>query len=276
MRISPSVAVFGGGSIGTRHARNARTLGCEVAIIDPCEEVLARGWRDGLPVYGNIRDVEFEPDAWVIASPLSTHLELVVDAVSREMPFFVEKPLGRCEEIPEWERLAAGSLPIHQLGYQNRFHPDAALIRSLSAESFYLVCDVAMSTWPGRYGDPVLECSHDLDLLLWWGCESVVAAARMLGQTKCLIALGGTPNAIWSLSWNASTVRREWSAWDTKHRKMFGPSIQPLTDALYVDELDHFLNRVSTHSQKTHAAQLTDGLKVLEVRHQLIGLLGAS
>jgi predicted dehydrogenase len=100
------IFVVGLGSAGKRHLANARALGHE-----------AEGGRlDGAE--------DFAPDALVVASPTSAHLEGLKWAVDHGVHAFVEKPLasssaGVAESLAAAER---AGLTV-AVGYNLRFHP---------------------------------------------------------------------------------------------------------------------------------------------------------
>ena len=88
------LCILGLGSIGQRHAHNARDLGCEVFGFDPDRDARKRFEAEfgqkTLP-----RDEALDAcEAVVIASPNQFHLDDLTEVIGRRKPVLVEKPLG--------------------------------------------------------------------------------------------------------------------------------------------------------------------------------------
>jgi predicted dehydrogenase len=146
------ILVAGLGAVGQRHARNLRTL-----LGDDLELHALRQRRDRAVITSELareptRDVEAElgctvhlsletaldarPDAVVVATPSSAHLEIMLAAAEAGCALYVEKPLAH-----EWygvERLVALSRTLTTMvGCQWRFHPAVRLLRrGLAANAF--------------------------------------------------------------------------------------------------------------------------------------------
>ena len=79
--------IIGCGSIGSRHARNARSLGYEVVLVDPDPT------RGQYLTYEEA--LQKEPvDAAVVASPSNLHIAAAEYLVERSVPILMEKPLA--------------------------------------------------------------------------------------------------------------------------------------------------------------------------------------
>jgi predicted dehydrogenase len=106
------IFVVGLGSIGRRHLANARELGHD-----------AEGGRLG--------DAEqFAPDAVMIASPTSAHLEGLRWAVEHGAHAYVEKPLAASADgVAETLAAARDAGLTVAVGYNLRFHPALEAIR---------------------------------------------------------------------------------------------------------------------------------------------------
>lgn len=266
------VAVIGYGSIGQRHAKNLRALGCGALAYDtdPAKD---------LPGPDEIDYAQY--DAVVIATPYETHLEYAMQARHYSTPFFVEKPLGSIEQIESWREFASDpKLPLHQVGYQCRFHPDAITIKQREGKRVIdMKCHLDMRTWPGVYGDPLLECSHDIDLALWWGAPTTVdpewseAIEQRPHEDWFRLKSGGQrPSALlWFRYQEECPWMREWSCDGTPngYQTAFWKE-RPVGDEVYIDEMRHFIQRVESNFYgRTMAATLDDGIKVLEVCQQV-------
>jgi predicted dehydrogenase len=182
--------------------------------------------------------------AMVIASPWDTHIKWVEVAVERQLPFFVEKPLGSLEQLPRWREIAAMDLPVNQVGYNLRFHPRYLAMRQMVPKPTggAFCCDFDMSRWPGKaYGPPELEASHELDLAL-----------------DC----GLTSDSV-TLNSGEENYYRGWLVHDdTALAECWFQSAEELGDQMYLDEMAHFLECV--REQKPTRVPLSDGLRVLE------------
>ena len=79
--------IIGCGSIGSRHARNARALGHSVVLCDPDSK------RGQYPDYKQALEHECI-DAAVVASPSNLHVEAAQYLAQNGIPIFMEKPLA--------------------------------------------------------------------------------------------------------------------------------------------------------------------------------------
>lgn len=255
------LACVGTGSIGRRHIANLVALGCAVAAYDLSADAL-----NGVPAGASRHLFALdafpitEYDAVVIATPWDQHLALVELAVETRTPFFVEKPLGSLEQLPQWRAMAKRNLPINQVGYMLRFHPEYICLRERNTHprSGAFMCECDMNTWPGGpYGPPLLECSHELDLMLSSGAPNVVPDTYE--DSTGLFRLWMGPWAF-QLRYECLRYRREWALGTS--RVKFKSSKQ-LGTKMYVDEMAHFLQCIREHTATS--VPLADGLRVLEV-----------
>ena len=97
--MSMRVGVLGLGSAGMRHARNLKSLDCDVIGYDPSataaptfESEVGRRTSERAAVLA-------EADAIVIATPNRSHLDDLRDAIVAGKPTLVEKPLGHNAEL---------------------------------------------------------------------------------------------------------------------------------------------------------------------------------
>jgi predicted dehydrogenase len=120
--------VIGCGSIGRRHARNAKTLGAQLVLCDTEKSLMQRVCSEigeKLPCYTDYLEAvgSEKVKAAVIATPTSTHLKIATDLAMREIHLFVEKPLShslqgvrQLLDIVEQKQLTA------MMGQSYRFH----------------------------------------------------------------------------------------------------------------------------------------------------------
>lgn len=178
-----NVAVFGYGSMGTRHAQNAVALGHDVMVHDPLR---------GLGHPGEVAERELirQSHAVVIASPAATHARLLWQALWFSRPVYVEKPLAmNATQTGELAARFADATERVVVGYNLRHHPHVVALKRWAESSnrpvgtFYVLCD--MATWPGTtYADALLECSHEIDLALWMLGPASVRRARQTSDGK--------------------------------------------------------------------------------------------
>lgn len=258
------IAVIGCGSIGTRHIRNAISLGHEVSACDL--DKTRRG--EALWAGASLSESEWrwisEPDdplidAVMICTPASTHASVARDLLSAGYrgPLFVEKPLAlsleECEVFQAWPHQTT------QVGYMLRFHSDAIqteLYRP-SQGILQLVCD--MSLWPGgSYAPWIYEASHEIDLALFFGAAPVVSNA-FLTDTECRLSLDHHAWQIVLRNRPGPYVR----AWGTDRHSTLFTDPQQLGNDMYLDELRHFLGHARDGSPTR--VPFEDGVKVLQV-----------
>jgi predicted dehydrogenase len=170
------------GSAGRRHLANARALGCEAAG-------------------GRLPEAEaFAPDAIVVASPTSAHLDALGWAVERGVHALVEKPLASSTDgvADALAAAEAGGLTVG-VGYNLRFHPALEAIRASVAAgrigrlvSARAEAGQHLSEWHPHEdyrrsyaaradlgGGALLTLSHELDYVRWIAgeVESVTGVA---------------------------------------------------------------------------------------------------
>lgn len=131
-----TLLIIGCGSIGARHARNARSLGLDVVLVDPnreraqmlAEEIGAGG------VYGEISDAleRSRCDAALIASPSSFHVVQAQELLLQNIPLFIEKPLATSMEgLLELVSLARERKTVTMMGQSYRFHETFRALKTL-------------------------------------------------------------------------------------------------------------------------------------------------
>lgn len=262
--------MIGLGSAGRRHVGNLLSLGCSVYGIDTHPSAKART----LEQYPYIDIIDgFAPsdhfDAWIIATPWDKHLDWVELAIQNRRAFFTEKPLGSLEQLPRWREIAAMDLPVNQVGYMLRFHPDAQRIHAIhpTRGKCEVLCD--MRKWPGsaRDGVPILELSHEIDLALWFGAPAHVCEVEPWPVRKTFYLGDGWDWEV-TVKGSAHVYRRYWIGENhrTAIRSQF-ESPEELGDEMYRAELAHFLDCVRNNTPTI--CPLADGLRVLEVCQQV-------
>ena len=98
---TPSVAVIGLGSIGSRHARNLREMGVLVTGFDPDAQRCAAATEIGIATVPEREKALATSDAAIIASPTPYHVDDLAAAIDANCHALVEKPLGhRGDRLP--------------------------------------------------------------------------------------------------------------------------------------------------------------------------------
>jgi predicted dehydrogenase len=115
------VGQIGCGHWGAHVLRDLRALGCDVHVVARSEASVARATEGGaialVPQIERLAGI----DAVVVVTPISTHAEVIMDALPLGVPIFVEKPL--CDDVGDAERLAALA-PDHLFVMDKwRYHP---------------------------------------------------------------------------------------------------------------------------------------------------------
>ncbi|MEO3805866.1 Gfo/Idh/MocA family oxidoreductase [Nonomuraea sp. B1E8] len=187
------VGLFGLGRIGAFHAATmaAHPLVDELIVADPVRT----------SPYGRPGD-PFDSDAVVIATPTSTHAELIVRACALGIPVFCEKPVaGTVDETVKVLEARAGNR-VH-VGFQRRFDPGyAAAARAVRDGELGELHRVHLVTAdpappPAAYiplsGGIFRDCHvHDFDALRWvTGREVVSVYARGANRGAAFFAEAG-------------------------------------------------------------------------------------
>src|SRR5437763_291637 len=185
--------VFGAGSIGLRHLRNARALGHAIAGVfdpDPGRRAGAAALAgDGALVTGDeTAALALSADAALVCSPTHRHVEQARAAVARGWHVLVEKPLshaldGTAALVAE----AAAARRTVLVGCNLRFLPSLMLVKRLVDEgrvgtplSARAECGYYLPYWRPQTdyrrgygaqramgGGIILDAIHELDYLRW-------------------------------------------------------------------------------------------------------------
>jgi predicted dehydrogenase len=115
------VGLVGCGRWGRHILRDLGSLGCEVPVVARSEASRKRAEEGGataiVPELGALEGV----DGIVVATPTSTHAEVVEEALARGVPVFVEKPLTA--DVESARRLAAAAPDRLFVMDKWRYHP---------------------------------------------------------------------------------------------------------------------------------------------------------
>jgi len=202
------ILVLGGGSIGTRHARNllARNAG-EVMIVDLDEKRRASLAQELNAQTGADSDsaiVEWKPDIVFVCSPTALHVPQALKAIEAGAHVFIEKPLSHTiQGVEELRQKAQKKKRIVMVGCNMRFHPGIQEVKRLLAEgaigtpvSARIVYSGYLPSWrpeqdykksysaSAEQGGAVLDCIHEIDLALWELGPAKVTKSQVLPATS--------------------------------------------------------------------------------------------
>ncbi len=199
------IGVIGLGRMGqvyaghvARHIETARL----VAVADPVEETAKRfaAQLSGVRVYADYHDLLAQPDigAVIVASPTSTHRDVVIAAAQAGKAIFCEKPTSLTLAATD-EMIAAINKAgaMFQVGFMRRFDAGYAeakrkidadvigrpvTIRSIGRDPFRTSLEFAN---PAVSGGLILDMGvHDFDLLRWLMNDEV---ERVYTETAALV-----------------------------------------------------------------------------------------
>lgn len=198
------ILICGLGSIGQRHVRLIqkilgdqaeiaayRVRKLNIAISDTLEARLDVAPENvlKLKVFDNFEAaLAWEPQVVFITNPISMHMEIALASVQANAHIFIEKPLSHTMEgVDELISLVQERKLTAMVGYQQRYHPAYAKIKSLLNDQCIgnvISADLHFGEWlPGMHsyedyrtshasrkeqgGGVVLCLSHEIDLAYW-------------------------------------------------------------------------------------------------------------
>lgn len=214
----PRVALVGCGRWGRHILRDLVALGCEATVVAGSEASVARAREGGAAAI--VADVASlgEVDGVVVATPTSTHVEVVEEALGLGAPVFVEKPLTA--DVDSARRLAAIAPDRLFVMDKWRYHPGVRELARI-AQSGELGPPVGIHarrvTLGHRYSDVNtvwIHAPHDLSValdLLGDVPEPRLAVPELVdGEIAGLTAvLGESPWLVLEVSTLAPAHRRE-------------------------------------------------------------------
>jgi predicted dehydrogenase len=117
----PRVALAGCGRWGRHILRDLLSLGCEVPVVARSEASRARASEGGATAIAADLESLGALDGIVVATPTSTHAEVVEEALGMGVPVYVEKPLTA--DVESARRLAAAAPERLFVMDKWRYHP---------------------------------------------------------------------------------------------------------------------------------------------------------
>lgn len=171
------IGIVGLGSIGQRHAENARKLGHQVVVYDP---VAASGYRFERQLYD-------DPDvnAVVVATPSAAHEGPLRAAVERGKHVLIEKPISVGEgALQQLLDAARAKQLVVMMGNNLRFHPgikrakdwvDSGVAGAPTWANF--ICATEFTQTAARDGVILNTGAHEVDIALHLFGPAVVLSA---------------------------------------------------------------------------------------------------
>ena len=168
------ILVVGTGSMGWNHARVCASLDSLVGVCDQSKDAANRaGEQFSVPSFDSIGEAinETSPDALIIATPTSTHLEVLKIAIENGLDALIEKPIARdIVEAEEISSILEGTRAICSVGHIERYNPVIKKAKEIVQTKEYgdVITTSArrVSNFPGRIRDVgvILDLGiHDID-----------------------------------------------------------------------------------------------------------------
>ena len=178
--------ICGFGSIGKKHYQVLKSIDKEFSIA-LFRSGLGPSYESSYLISKTFEDIQMAmnwcPDAVLITSPASCHLDQAKNISKYNIPIFIEKPLGRDTDcLNEWSLL---DNQIVLLGYVLRHDDGYKLLKDLLSENYFgkildvsITCKSWLPDWRPKQdykktvssikelgGGILLEMSHEIDLM---------------------------------------------------------------------------------------------------------------
>lgn len=176
------IGIVGHGSIGSRHAKNARDLGHDVIVYDPAGAFM----RAGKTVKFE-RQIYEEADAIIVATPSPYHEGPLRAAVEHGKHVLVEKPISTSlGMLAPLLRVAEDNDLVVMMGNNLRFHPCVQQTKNWLSEigPIWALFICGTTAKPSGLADGVAfnVGSHEVDLALhFFGPGEVISASGRWG-----------------------------------------------------------------------------------------------
>jgi len=198
------ILIVGLGSIGRRHLANLRKIDPSAQITVWHQTPKSNHVSEFLPVDRVVYRVEdalvAKPEAALIASPASLHVETALVLARQGVHLFIEKPLSNSlKGVEELLQLCRQQKLVLMVGYNFRFYPPLRIVRQAILENL-IGRPLSIRAEVGEYlpdwrptqdyrqgvsaqralgGGAVLELSHELDYVRWLIGEVETVSAQV-------------------------------------------------------------------------------------------------
>ena len=216
------VGLVGCGLWGRNILRDLNKLEIEIVVVDPASDARALAESVGASHFASLRDLP-EVDGLIVATPASTHADVVYQCLERGVPIFIEKPFTL--DVPSAERLAQLAPDLLFVMHVWRYHPGVQALRDIVSAGTYGPVEWVKSvranwTSPRNDVDSVWTMlPHDVSILLeiFGDIPAPVAAfaewhADGVGQRRpsgIVAVLGNHPRVVLETSTRYGDKRRE-------------------------------------------------------------------
>ncbi len=162
--------VVGVGHLGYHHARLLRGLAEDVSVFDTDADRLSVVCSElGVTPTGSLEELLDTVDALVVACPTGVHHRVAREALSREVPVLVEKPLAATvAEAEDLTALARERNTVLAVGHVERFNPAMTAAMHHIRRPLYIEAD-RLAPFTPRCTDVSVVMDlmiHDIDLVL--------------------------------------------------------------------------------------------------------------
>tara|TARA_Y100001980_G_C14527316_1_gene302914 strand:- start:85 stop:1068 length:984 start_codon:yes stop_codon:yes gene_type:complete len=191
------ILVVGTGSMGWNHARVCSSLDSLVGVCDQSEEAsAAAGHEFAVPSFTSLDSAirECSPDALIIATPTTTHLEVLKTAAGSNLHSLIEKPIANdIREAKEISKVLEGRELICSVGHIERYNPVIKKAKEIiTGREFGEVITTSsrrVSNFPGRI--------RDVGVILDLGIHDIDNSIYLMGSKPVSVyCVGGTNNEI--------------------------------------------------------------------------------
>jgi predicted dehydrogenase len=174
MRNPKSIGLLGCGLWGQNILRELLALGARVVVVDPSAEVRSRvvseGAANALAEVGSLPDV----DAIVVATPATTHSQVIETVLGRHVPIFCEKPFTT--DLESASRLAQADSRIFVM-HLWRYHPGVEALAALARSG-----DLGPVTWLRTTRLNWVSPRRDIDCIWTLAPHDLSIAQEILGR----------------------------------------------------------------------------------------------
>ncbi len=177
------VAVVGLGSMGLNHFKILQSMkGVQVYGVDPISRLAE--FKDVDELFSNVK-IDFA----VVATPTTTHSDVSLKFIERNIPTLIEKPVFKSSEEANLiiDRLTKNDCKV-AVGHIERFNPVCQTLAKELKNKRILNCNtVRISPYPKRISDVGVKLDlaiHDIDLIKFLTKEKIITCFSSSSSTN--------------------------------------------------------------------------------------------